>query len=214
MITYINYWVPLVDEKTDKVYGAIGLQLKQDDYQHLIPSAVLEVPYQVTFISVLDREFTEIWTQKDDGMDEEEQLYTLSIGIDGLKDALAVKQTKALEARRRRMQGEDEDADDEPESKKTSEEVLASAFTAETMSISDDAMVVDPETDHEHKEVNFYVKSDSSEEDFYASSAKKESGEAPAADLNIWYTTSPLDGVVTHDLFREENALYVIVGHP
>ena len=41
----------------------------------------------------------------------------------------------------------------------------------------------------------------------------KEPGEESSA-LNIWYASSPLDGVVTHDLYLDDYVMYVIVGHP
>ena len=76
METYINYWVPLVDKQQNTVYGAVGLQLKQSDYLDLIPSSVMEQPYAVTFISVLDRDQKEVWTYSTD-LDKEEEEYVI-----------------------------------------------------------------------------------------------------------------------------------------
>ena len=105
--TYINYWVPLAqnftiedciqdnnnkNKKIDlceeqyemRVFGAIGLQLKQSDYMKLIPSSVMEKPYQVTYISALDADFNEIWSFVEN-LDEEEQAHVVQEGVKLLK---------------------------------------------------------------------------------------------------------------------------------
>ena len=44
-----------------EVWGVIGIQVKMDAYDRLIPSPVIEEPYQLSLISLYDHEFNRIW---------------------------------------------------------------------------------------------------------------------------------------------------------
>ena len=70
-ISYVNFWIPLVNDR-DYVFGAVGLQLKQADYEKLVPSSVMEKPYSVTYISALDQDINVIWSYSED-LDAEEE---------------------------------------------------------------------------------------------------------------------------------------------
>lgn len=50
---YTTYWAALRGKNEEKV-GAIGLQLSQSSFYDLLPSTVLEEPYQLAFISIFE----------------------------------------------------------------------------------------------------------------------------------------------------------------
>ena len=50
---FSTYWATIRDGNSAKV-GAIGLQLSQDKFYDLLPSTVLEEPYQLSFITIFE----------------------------------------------------------------------------------------------------------------------------------------------------------------
>ena len=95
----------MIDYDSNTVFGALGLQLKQSDYFKLIPSAVLEEPYTLSYISALDQDFNVVWTYNNDPkpqkegdvvtdkepaipLDEEEADYVVQQGIMGLQEKI------------------------------------------------------------------------------------------------------------------------------
>ena len=74
---FTTYWAALKDKNQQKV-GIIGLQLSQDKFYDLLPSTVLEAPYQLSFITMLsskqDAEGNNpiIWQYYEDDIDEEQ----------------------------------------------------------------------------------------------------------------------------------------------
>ena len=49
----------------DKISCLIGIQLDMKEYQHLVPMAILDAPYQLSMISLYDADFNEIWNYKE-----------------------------------------------------------------------------------------------------------------------------------------------------
>ena len=65
---FVTFYTPLTSvedlEGGEELAGIIGLQLSQSDYDELLPSTVLEEPYQLSFISVFDmRSGDLIWSK-------------------------------------------------------------------------------------------------------------------------------------------------------
>lgn len=59
---FVTFYSPI--NPSDKREGIIGLQLNQQDYDQLVPSTVLEEPYELSFIAVFDaRTDALIWNQ-------------------------------------------------------------------------------------------------------------------------------------------------------
>lgn len=58
---YTTYWVPMMSRK-GSFLGAIGIQILETEFQKLIPSAVLEEPYQVSFVAVYDKDKQLSWS--------------------------------------------------------------------------------------------------------------------------------------------------------
>ena len=55
----MTYYTPIIFEPDEEdepgvFKGVIGLQLKQSDYEELLPSTVLEEPYELSFIAVFE----------------------------------------------------------------------------------------------------------------------------------------------------------------
>ena len=74
---FSTYWSALKDANQNKV-GVIGLQLSQDKFFELLPSTVLEEPYQLSFMTILSNQTDEngdkkrIWSYYESEMDESE----------------------------------------------------------------------------------------------------------------------------------------------
>jgi hypothetical protein len=59
---FVTFFSPI--NPSDKLEGIIGLQLNQKDYDQLVPSTVLEEPYELSFIAVFDKKSDQlIWNQ-------------------------------------------------------------------------------------------------------------------------------------------------------
>jgi len=59
---FVTFYSPI--NPLNKAEGIIGLQLNQKDYNQLVPSTVLEQPYELSFIAVFDAESDQlIWNQ-------------------------------------------------------------------------------------------------------------------------------------------------------
>ena len=56
----------------------IGIQLRHSDYNNLLPSPVLEEPYELSFISVFDKNWNLVWDKTVEGNIEKKD-YEFSI---------------------------------------------------------------------------------------------------------------------------------------
>lgn len=88
---YTTYWVPMVNRK-GSFQGALGIQILETEFQKLIPSAVLEEPYQVSFVAVYDRKKNLLWSYTN-GMSEL-QTHKILKGVDGQPDTFWDDQSK------------------------------------------------------------------------------------------------------------------------
>ena len=58
----MTYFSPI--DPNNPTWGLIGLQLNQMDYDQLIPSTVLEKPYEISFIAVYEKSNNDlIWNK-------------------------------------------------------------------------------------------------------------------------------------------------------
>ena len=72
---FTTFYAPLKERDTagvDQTVGVVGFQLNQKNYEYLLPAPILEPPYSISFISVLDKHngaSREIWHLIDPGSD-------------------------------------------------------------------------------------------------------------------------------------------------
>ena len=80
---FTTFYAPLKERDSagvDQTVGVVGFQLNQKNYEYLLPAPILEPPYSISFISVLDKEHynetskewygsREIWHLIDPGSD-------------------------------------------------------------------------------------------------------------------------------------------------
>ena len=72
---FTTFYAPLKERDSagvDQTVGVVGFQLNQKNYEYLLPAPILEPPYPISFIAVLDKhndETREIWHLIDPGSD-------------------------------------------------------------------------------------------------------------------------------------------------
>ena len=63
---FTNYWVQIHDVDGNAL-GLIGIQFETKEYIKIIPFTVLEEPYNLSFISLYDKQMKPIWYMGCDG---------------------------------------------------------------------------------------------------------------------------------------------------
>lgn len=72
---FTTFYAPLKERDSagdDQTVGVVGFQLNQKNYEYLLPAPILEPPYSISFITVLDKHNDvprEIWHLIDPGSD-------------------------------------------------------------------------------------------------------------------------------------------------
>ena len=62
----VSYFTPIGNATETTPWGVIGIQIKQKNYEKIIPTSVLEEPYQISFIAVFETNSTNlVWHQTD-----------------------------------------------------------------------------------------------------------------------------------------------------
>ena len=69
---YTNYWMQLLDSD-GTILGVIGMQVKMEDYNQLIPEAVIEEPYTLSLIMLYNKNLERMWQMECRGSDCDKQ---------------------------------------------------------------------------------------------------------------------------------------------